>query len=44
MWSRMGMMSIIEWCMFNGKCLSRKEDATMQSCIEIVGKENGDAT
>jgi len=37
-------MSIIEWCMFNGGCLSRKEQAIMQSYIEIVGKENGNTT
>jgi len=40
----MQMMSIIEWCMFNGGCPLRKEHATMQSSIEIVVKENGNAT
>jgi hypothetical protein len=39
----MGMMSIIEWCMFNGGCPSRKKHIVMQSYIEIVGKENGNA-
>jgi hypothetical protein len=38
------MMSIIEWCMFNGGCLSKKEYAMMQTCIKIVGNESGNAT
>ncbi len=38
------MMSIIEWCMFSGGYLSRNEHTMMQSYIEIVGKENGNAT
>jgi hypothetical protein len=37
------MMSIIKWCMFSGGCPSRKEHAMMQSCIEVVGKESGNA-
>jgi len=36
-------MSIIEWCMFSGGCPSRKEHKMMQSCIKVVGKENGNA-
>jgi hypothetical protein len=44
MWLRMGMMNIIEWCMFSGGCLSSKEHAMLQSCIDIVGKGGGNAT
>ncbi len=44
MWLRMGMMNIIEWCMFSGGCLSSEEHAMMQSCIDIVGKGGGNAT
>jgi hypothetical protein len=40
----MGMMNIIKWCMFCDGCPSRKEHAMMQSYIEIVEKENGNAT
>jgi hypothetical protein len=40
----MGMMSIIEWCIFSDGCPSRKEHVMMQSYIEIVGKESGNAT
>jgi len=36
-------MNIIEWCMFSGGCPSRKEHKTMQSCIEVIGKESGNA-
>jgi hypothetical protein len=38
------MMNIIEWCMFNGGCPSRKEHTMMHICIKIVGKESGNAT
>jgi hypothetical protein len=38
------MMNIIEWCMFSVGCPSKKEHATMQSYIKIVGKESGNAT
>jgi hypothetical protein len=44
MWSRMRMMSFIEWCIFSGECSSRKELATMYNYIEIVGRESGNAT
>jgi len=29
--------------MFNGGCPSRKEHKMMQSCIEVIGKESGNA-
>jgi hypothetical protein len=40
----MGMMSIIEWCMFSGGHPLRKEPEMMQNYIKIVWKESGNAT
>jgi len=35
----MGMINIIEWYIFNGRCPSRKEHAMMQNCSKLLGRK-----